>query len=1057
MERLTESQIMTAIFAYIDHLFTLIKPKKTFFMAIDGVAPRAKMNQQRSRRFRTALDAEKALEKAEREGIEIPKEPPFDTNSITPGTEFMKKVSIHLKYFINAKVMNDKNWQGIEIVLSGHEVPGEGEHKIMEYIRGSIGRDDYDVNLRHCIYGLDADLIMLGLVTHIPHFALLREEVVFGRRGDKQKRKTLEDENFYLLHLSLVREYLQLEFDDLKDAIEFEGKFKYNFENLLDDFIFIMYVIGNDFLPNLPDLHINKGAFPVLIQTFKNAFIKGNLDGYLNENGVINMERFKIWLDELEIFERRIFEGGDALDVDWFNQELQTISIGNKKKILERGEKRILQFLNSFILQELEKFPKKIVDNDNDNDDDDEDDDEEDQIEIPSKIIGDNLQFLKKIASEFNLILVHSSDSYIAIMDHDAITSQETVNLLKKNLKKYIATKTLNPEDEEEKKKIYNEKFDKWRDGYYIEKFGFHLNNEEEIKNLTENYIEGLQWVLFYYYKGVQSWPWFYKYHYSPRISDIKKGLGKIIDFKIGKPFKPFEQLMAVLPARSRSLLPLPYRALMTDQNSPIIDFYPNDVELDMNGKTADWEAVVKIQFVDEVRLLEAMKPVDKLLTDDEKKRNSFGEAIQFIYNPQVNRYIKSSIPGVLDDIEDCHCIETTFIMPGDRDPQLQSKEPKEKDENGLIKGSKSGKYLFAGFPTLKTISFKSDLELAGIVIFQQPTRSESRILKIENLYKYSELDEILKFLGRKVYINWPYLREAKVIGISTYDTRFSLNNRQIIADSHEKYDFRYDKVVQNLSATFAKNRGIQVGSIDILVHVNPLRGLLRSRDGWYRKDFNTDVEEIYPLQLVVKKVANVDLRYKERRPAPVEEEFKLHSKVVFLGDFAYGEPAEVVGHEPKESVTLSIKSQEEVELKDVKEYLTPTFGKTIAALERRNARYYPSFEVSKILKLHPLVLSRITSTYMIEHGGKKRNVGLDLKFESKKLKALGYTQRHERGWQFSKTAIDLIYTYMQEFPELFQGIIKNMHANIPRASEIFNGMDRNEVDNEIKKIKEWL
>ena len=74
-----------AIFNYIEHLFGKIRPQKLFFMAIDGVAPRAKMNQQRSRRFRTALDAEKAREKAIKEGQQMPTEDPFDSNCITPG------------------------------------------------------------------------------------------------------------------------------------------------------------------------------------------------------------------------------------------------------------------------------------------------------------------------------------------------------------------------------------------------------------------------------------------------------------------------------------------------------------------------------------------------------------------------------------------------------------------------------------------------------------------------------------------------------------------------------------------------------------------------------------------------------------------------------------------------------------------------------------------------------------------------------------------------------------------------------------------------------------
>ncbi|KAI1038426.1 hypothetical protein LB503_011279 [Fusarium chuoi] len=152
------------IFNYIEHLFGKIKPKQLFFMAIDGVAPRAKMNQQRSRRFRTALDAEKAREKAIKEGVEIPKEEPFDSNCITPGTEFMAKLSQQLRYFVNKKVSEDTDWQGCEVVLSGHEVPGEGEHKIMEYIRNAKAQPNYNQNVRHCLYGLDADLIMLGYI-----------------------------------------------------------------------------------------------------------------------------------------------------------------------------------------------------------------------------------------------------------------------------------------------------------------------------------------------------------------------------------------------------------------------------------------------------------------------------------------------------------------------------------------------------------------------------------------------------------------------------------------------------------------------------------------------------------------------------------------------------------------------------------------------------------------------------------------------------------------------------------------------------------------------------
>lgn len=93
------------IFEYIDKILNIVKPHKTLYMAIDGVAPRAKMNQQRSRRFRTAIETQ---DKAAREsgirskwiseGVDLNKKPQasegnFDSNVITPGTEFMFNLS----------------------------------------------------------------------------------------------------------------------------------------------------------------------------------------------------------------------------------------------------------------------------------------------------------------------------------------------------------------------------------------------------------------------------------------------------------------------------------------------------------------------------------------------------------------------------------------------------------------------------------------------------------------------------------------------------------------------------------------------------------------------------------------------------------------------------------------------------------------------------------------------------------------------------------------------------------------------------------------------------
>jgi 5'-3' exoribonuclease 1 len=194
----------------------------------------------------------------------------------------MARLSEQLRYFINKKISEDSNWRGVQVVLSGHEVPGEGEHKIMEYIRLSRAQPDYNPNIRHCLYGLDADLIMLGLLSHDPHFCLLREEVKFGPVAKKKSNNryfavfkhksdslnasaSLENLNFYLLHLSLMREYLDLEFRDIEHILPFD----YNLERVIDDFILLAVFVGNDFLPNLPDLHIHENGLERLFDVYK--------------------------------------------------------------------------------------------------------------------------------------------------------------------------------------------------------------------------------------------------------------------------------------------------------------------------------------------------------------------------------------------------------------------------------------------------------------------------------------------------------------------------------------------------------------------------------------------------------------------------------------------------------------------------------------------------------------------------------------------------------------------------------------------------------------------
>jgi 5'-3' exoribonuclease 1 len=244
---LSERDMMLGIMHYLDRIITqIVKPQVSVYMAIDGVAPRAKLNQQRSRRFRSAKDmaeATKDMPKEKDEAGNLKGPNVFDSNCITPGTEFMARVSETIKYFIRKKIKEDPIWRNLKIIFSGHEIPGEGEHKIMEHIRMMRNQPGYQPNTRHCIYGQDADLIMLGLVTHEPHFTILREVIDFSsgfvnKNTLQTVKKYTKESDFQLLHLSVLREYLYLEFcrDSPPGTVDLE--------RTIDDFVFMTFLVG---------------------------------------------------------------------------------------------------------------------------------------------------------------------------------------------------------------------------------------------------------------------------------------------------------------------------------------------------------------------------------------------------------------------------------------------------------------------------------------------------------------------------------------------------------------------------------------------------------------------------------------------------------------------------------------------------------------------------------------------------------------------------------------------------------------------------------------------
>ena len=169
--------------------------------------------------------------------------------------------------------------------------------------------------------------------------------------------------------------------------------------------------------------------------------------------------------------------------------------------------------------------------------------------------------------------------------------------------------------------RIYSTDIGLAKEFYYQEKLDFDLATElgqKSLRELIRKYLEGLQWVLFYYYRGVQHWGWFYPYHYAPLISDIRNTSKLLqghdcITFSHLKeenhPLSPFEQLICILPKSSRGLIPRIYHSLY-ERDSPIIDLYPTTFEVDFNGRILAWEAINLIPFIDLERILRAIEGV---------------------------------------------------------------------------------------------------------------------------------------------------------------------------------------------------------------------------------------------------------------------------------------------------------------------------------------------------------------------------------------------------------------------------------------------------------------
>ncbi|KAL7557528.1 hypothetical protein ACA910_019310 [Epithemia clementina (nom. ined.)] len=1083
-QALSERDMMMGIMHYLDRIITqIVKPKVSVYMAIDGVAPRAKLNQQRSRRYRSARDMQEQ-QAAQAAAAPKPKDSnnndennktlsaAFDSNCITPGTEFLHQVSELIRWFVQQKLRDDPTWRNLTVIFSGHDIPGEGEHKIMDHIRQLRSQPHYQPNTRHVIYGQDADLIMLGLVTHEPHFTILRETVNFNsfRNGDgnnalNQVKKFTKESDFQLLHLSVLREYLAIEFcfttpssssssepslnhpkkDDATTTTTTTTAPTFDLERCIDDFVFMTFLVGNDFLPHLPTLDIGDGAFDMLFSLYKQQRINWGRGNYLTDRGTIS--------DPVRL--QGFISAIGELEMDILAQKKKDEAVYMKKK--RRWDKRDgkgpgpsdaeLQAMEDERHMDYQTMIDTMLDQYGSN---------------PDSFIDGWKQLLT-----ITTTTTAPDDTAVA-----ATTLAEENNTdANTNNNNNITTTTQEEEDVKAR--------------YYFEKLHLKPVDKDKHWQLRKSYMEGLMWCLAYYYKGCISWGWYYPYHYGPMLSDLTDipQMFAQISFEMGQPLSPFEQLMACLPPGSVTLVPKLYRWLMTSPQSPIIAFYPEHFEVDMNGKKNPWEGVNLLPFID-VKVLKdtiAQHCPDHLLSAAERRRNTFGQVYAYRYDESCTDTVLAPIPNIgLVDLTPS-CSKATVVQePTTRSPPFQPR---------LIPGTQIP---FPGFPSLNVLPIAGvEFVPLGLNCFGTPSKYPTCLLTLERMAEPAALPVLAKaVLGKSLFVNWPMMHEGKAVAISdaTQEIRL-LKGGQTRAKPHtEALAERWRSETEAMQQMYyvgdgvPGSGGVQIGEVRIRIKVLPLQGTKTNpSNGSTKKVFGREEADV-PLQLALGQAPAPDPRFKERGPLTLNDRFPIRSRVILTKGKYRGCLGQVVGLVDKKTVGVSVQTLP----------AEPPFGLALARAAQES--YVTSNDAARILRIHPGVLGKVAGRLQFEQG--RYDLGLNLK-SADGMCVVGYTRRKGESnnndasnnnnnnsikksswavgdglrivgsrpgandgtgedrilWEYAPKAIRLIEAYRAKFPQLFAGLAQLPNEKKYDANAIFG----NGGEKWLPVVREWL
>lgn len=279
-----ENKMIKRILEYIKYLIGYVNPSELVYISVDGVAPVAKICQQRKRRYRSVDDSQMKNELMRK--YKIPHNENWSNIVITPGTEFMEKLHQKLLYF-------SKTYKGCKIIYSSYHVAGEGEHGIFQHIKNYPPLKDELV----VVYGLDADLIFLSEACKQDNIYLLRESTELGiNKMVPELFDPVTDVAEDLTYVSIDRTKEACN-EHMRTLIKDKGLEVSDDEDFIDDYVFICYLLGNDFLPHFPTIEIKKGGYDAILNAYVDVYVVARKHILSrNEMGELKIDSLQLYL-----------------------------------------------------------------------------------------------------------------------------------------------------------------------------------------------------------------------------------------------------------------------------------------------------------------------------------------------------------------------------------------------------------------------------------------------------------------------------------------------------------------------------------------------------------------------------------------------------------------------------------------------------------------------------------------------------------------------------------------------------------------------------------------